>query len=99
MKALISTAVEENRIISVEEMEARKKLGVGIGCVTLALCAAYPPYRSMYGLLGVGVSQSILLWNTGKQGLDGCVTNLQWNIAGKSGEYQDPPPMYLNFVK
>jgi hypothetical protein len=56
MKAFISTAVEENRVISVEEMEARKKLGVGIGCVTLALCAAYPPYRSMYGLLGVGFS-------------------------------------------
>ena len=69
IKALASAAVADNRMISLEEMEARQKIGIGIGAFTAVIWALYPPYRTMYGLLGVGVGSAVGLWRTGKQSL------------------------------
>ena len=69
IKALASAAVADNRMISLEEMEARQKIGIGIGAVNFVIWALYPPYRTMYGLFGVGVGSAVGLWRTGKQSL------------------------------
>ena len=69
MKALASAAVAESRIITPEEMEVRKKAGYGIAAITLAILAIYPPYRTMYGLLGLGVGSAVGVWRTGNQSL------------------------------
>ena len=67
--SMMDQAVEDNRIITVEEKQTRKNIGYGIVAITLLGLAVYPPYRSMYGLWSFGFNAGIGLWRTGQQGL------------------------------
>ena len=69
MKALASAAAAESRIITPEEADVRMKVGYGIGAVTIAILAIYPPYRTMYGLLGFAVGSAVGVWRSGNQNL------------------------------
>lgn len=66
---LMDEAVQENRIITIEEKQTRKNAGYAILAITLIGLAVYPPYREMYGAWSLGINSGIGVWRTGNQGL------------------------------
>ena len=63
------TAVLERRIISKEEMEMRKRMGmIGMG-ITASMLILFPSTRMAYGSISVASAASIGLWRTGNQSL------------------------------
>ena len=62
-------AINENRLISVTEEEMRKKVGVIIIMLTLAVWFLFPSWRSSYGVMSLALGSGVGVYRTGHQSL------------------------------
>ena len=70
-KDMAEAAMKENRMITPEEMDVRKKAGAALTLLTTGVTLAYPRFKKpsrmwlYYGLSGLAYTMSISCWRTG----------------------------------
>ncbi len=62
-------AVKENRMISVQEGDVRKKVGAFLLASTIASWFLLPMCRTYYGFMSVAFASSVGIYRTGYQSL------------------------------